>query len=1518
MKKHITESRARKLRQTLFVLLAFIPAFGTLAQETIVSFPLDDDPGWSTDGLWEFGVPLGIAGDPTTGYTGTNVYGYNLAGAFPIFNAPHWLTTTQMDCSDHVNVELKFKRWLCVDEGPAPYYMAVIQVRSGSSGWATVWYDEGNAIIDTSWVDVSYPIGEVADRASGVQVRWAMGTHDDRDSVWGGWNIDDVMLVGDPADIMDVEPGTDWAATAYVGSPTAPSEAIYTITNISSGSEITWTTTKSDDWLMLTPSNGTLQAGNSTNLTVAIDTTGLAPGTYSATFQISNTNTGNSTTRSVELEIIDPMDVTPATDWETTAYEGSPPAPSFVSYTIVNHSASNVLDWTTTASDDWLSVSPPSGALPPGSSTNAIVAIDTSGLLPGTYAGSVQIENQNSSNTAVRSVGLEVLGVPGQIAILPAGGFVVTNLIGQQQARTLVVSNAAPVGTLDFSIEMQQTGYAPPDDPAPMMAAMVEYSMASESDRIREEYTFPLPVLNSDGEFDHVHVAGLETHLRTGAPMVPVKPVTFAIPAGMEAGQLTVEVLEQIELPGSHHLAPAQTLVIPGEQEPETTPPDPAIYGTAANWPGIDGETVGTYEKRGQRFTTLNLFPLQYNPVSGKITYATRMRVQIDLDGGRAAYATFDEPTSSLPPGGPYKHVIITSSAFEAAPGPWNFQALRDRRTAEGLASTIITTDWIYSNYDGTRPDGGTDNPTKIRNFLIDAYENWGTEYTLLGGAADVVPPRLFRVDHQRADSTNLVPFVDNFPVDMYYGCLSPTECTFDGNTNGFYGEPDDGIGGADVDLYAEVYVGRAPVEDEIELANFVRKTLAYADSTDPCLQRISMAGEALNYGINKYAKTMLEQVRLGGEYDGFFTRSFANHTRGDLPELDTSVNLYDADSTWSKTDLADLVNGGIHVLNGLGHANETRLFKMFTSDLPIFTNQQYCFMYSQACENGAFDTDDCWAEEVVAMPYGAFAAVMNVRFGWGVKDSTYCPSNRFNREFWDSVFGDGKMELGKANQEAKEKLVWDINGPAMRWSYYELTLFGDPAQRLHFPNEPEWLSANPLAADGLRASNSVEVAIQFNAEGVASGSYTGELTVASNDPGNPLQVVPMVMVVLPDDLSIAPDWGIELSGSQGSLALPYDSVYSLTNSGSAPLDWMATGSAFWLETIPASGTLPPFTQTNITVSIAATANALPEGLYDASVTFSNSTSGATFSRPVQLDIDPPAPVGFTTFALDADPGWSTEGGWAFGQPQGQEGDPSSGYTGTNVYGYNLAGAYGNNLPQQWLTTSAINCSGHLNVQLNFRRWLGIEASSNDQATVEISTNAYKWGAAWHPVWAHDGDALTNSSWEEVSYDISAIADGQPTVHIRWSMGATDSTNTYCGWNIDDVALVGEPVVADANSNGIPDWWEYHYFGSNVAANAHGDVDAYDNMAEYIAGTDPSDGNSFFVLSSYSETIGGTNEFILEWHSLEDRYYDIWRSTNLFDGFETWETNLEYPQNTYTDTTHSASNSFYMLDVRMK
>lgn len=158
---------------------------------------------------------------------------------------------------------------------------------------------------------------------------------------------------------------------------------------------------------------------------------------------------------------------------------------------------------------------------------------------------------------------------------------------------------------------------------------------------------------------------------------------------------------------------------------------------------------------------------------------------------------------------------------------------------------------------------------------------------------------------------------------------------------------------------------------------------------------------------------------------------------------------------------------------------------------------------------------------------------------------------------------------------------------------------------------------------------------------------------------------------------------------------------------------------------------------------------------------------------------------------MDSNPGWTLQGQWAYGQPTGMggehgEADPTSGFTGNNVIGYNLNGDYPMLSETQWATTPSFNCSGQTNITLFFQRWLGVESATYDHACVQVSND----GVNWTDVWANSS-TLNGGSWESCQYDISAVANNQPNVRLRWGMGATDSAWHFCGWNIDDVLVTG-------------------------------------------------------------------------------------------------------------------------------
>ncbi len=246
------------------------------------------------------------------------------------------------------------------------------------------------------------------------------------------------------------------------------------------------------------------------------------------------------------------------------------------------------------------------------------------------------------------------------------------------------------------------------------------------------------------------------------------------------------------------------------------------------------------------------------------------------------------------------------------------------------------------------------------------------------------------------------------------------------------------------------------------------------------------------------------------------------------------------------------------------------------------------------------------------------------------------------------------------------------------------------------------------------------------------------------------------------------------------------------------------------IATLPTHGVLID-RLTNIVVTPADLPHALaaggnvvryvPEFTYEGTDGFAFYVSDGQFvslAATVSIQIGGVQPIHF--FPLDTDPGWSTQGLWAWGVPQGLQFDPPTGYTGTHVYGYNLAGFYENELPARTLTSTPLNCAQVTNAELRFYRWLGVEDAMFDHAKVEVSHD----GVNWTLVWDHTGGNLNETAWSLQTYDISTTADRQATVHLRWTMGPTDDSAAYSGWNLDDIGIWGRRVapVGDMDVDG--------------------------------------------------------------------------------------------------------------------
>lgn len=554
--------------------------------------------------------------------------------------------------------------------------------------------------------------------------------------------------------------------------------------------------------------------------------------------------------------------------------------------------------------------------------------------------------------------------------------------------------------------------------------------------------------------FDLVTLDGADLTGEIGAPQLPIDLVRLALPQGTEVERVEAQVSASIMLPGTYRILPAQPpeiLGLAGTQHDPAPFVEPAdeIYGSRARFPALVAENLGTGFAGGYGVANLLVYPLAYVPATGRLYLCTEIDLEIHYgpasrlplevtrrtETARRTYRTGVErlvanvvdPTECDPvisevpeTTGPgeidvYDYVIITGPSYVSA-----FQPLADWKTKSGTPARIVTTDWIYANYQGV------DQQEQIRTFIIDAYQNWSTVWVLLGGDTNVVPARIaFAMDCQ----AGFYPDENDLQCDLYYGDL---DGDWNANSNQVYGEVDD-----EVDLYPDVYVGRASAGTVSEAEAWVNKILTY-EMDPPTDYELNMlfAAEVLwssPYTDGGVSKDLIDELYVPSNFDPI-------------------TKLYQRDGNESPSSVMAALNEGQNVTNHSGHANYSVMSvgsgMLDRGDMDALVNHpRNGILYSIGCWPAAFDYD-CIAEHFITNPNGGGVAFIgNARYGWGSPGNPeYGYSDRFDQQFYATLFREGIYHIGATLAYAKAYYVprsHDAN--VYRWHQYQVNLLGEP-----------------------------------------------------------------------------------------------------------------------------------------------------------------------------------------------------------------------------------------------------------------------------------------------------------------------------------------------------------------------------------------------------------------------------------------------------------------------------------------
>ena len=532
----------------------------------------------------------------------------------------------------------------------------------------------------------------------------------------------------------------------------------------------------------------------------------------------------------------------------------------------------------------------------------------------------------------------------------------------------------------------------------------------------------------------------------TGKPVLPFRTARILLPNGSQVESVRAEFPEfgqtiPLPCPVEHGRTPLP-LGIPGITN-SSEAPDNTIYAADTPYPSGLVEFLSVQRLHGRDIALVRIFPARYNPIQSTLVFHSRIRVVVSVKfharNFTALMATssvtqdrldnvmefVDNPVPLAPvqvttmaeASENVDYLLVTTAALTNA-----FRPLAEHKATLGLSVKITAIEEIPIAWQGA------DSATSLRHYIANAYTNWKTTYVLLGGDAGVVP-------HRNAfASVNSV--TGNIPCDLYFACL---DGSWNSDDDDWWGEPTDGEGGGDVDLLAEVYVGRAPVSTPEETERFVEKSIRYELDVHANADHALLAGEYMG-----------DFIHGGVMLDGLLP-SLAKYEVEWLDDRPANSNA------WTGLDAITALNSSPHIVAHSGHTSALQTMRMSTTELVALTNSSPFIMASIGCNAGdfAYYGGDSFAEAITtSSSAGATAAIMNTDLGW--YGNSVGAENMFSAEFLARFFKHlmvlDERHIGVAHARSREEMIGSVEDrgdTVYRWCYYTATLFGDPHMRL-------------------------------------------------------------------------------------------------------------------------------------------------------------------------------------------------------------------------------------------------------------------------------------------------------------------------------------------------------------------------------------------------------------------------------------------------------------------------------------
>ena len=553
-----------------------------------------------------------------------------------------------------------------------------------------------------------------------------------------------------------------------------------------------------------------------------------------------------------------------------------------------------------------------------------------------------------------------------------------------------------------------------------------------------------------------IEIDGIQSQLlRANYYMVPSHIEIFTFPFGtqIESVQCTPS-----EIHREHIFKP-----LPVAPEPRSADVDfdlhqndPVVPQTLDTWYEY---TISTGLQGNEHcvFLKVRTFPVQYHPDEETVDIAESMTIDI----------RYTEPTQQLTlEEAAYSLIVLAPTEFTD-----ELEPLVAHKNNLGLSTILVSLDDIYNSVHF--PVQGRDDQEKIKYFIKNALDSWGTTYVLLVGGNGHFPVRNSNIN---------VGSDAYFACDFYYADIYKNAGEFsdwDTNNNDLFGEymPSDTEPKDEVDLHPDVHLGRLACVDEEEVTTCVNKIVTYetakAYTQNWFSNFLAIGGDSAvgDTDINEgeYQNDAVLQVMPGfiptklwvsngvlngmspsgaqainnAFEDGYGFVDFSGHGNTNV----WATHPHDTESIWVPTPRGGYFNTNIESLRNGDY-------------LPI--------VISDACSIGKYTKlSNCWSWSLISNPSGgAIATIGSTSFSYFYPDEPCILglSGALNLETFKAFKEGGAITMGEMwsiginnyNFFQIEDKPWDYK------QVEEWQLFGDPSLRISADSHPPETPSSP------------------------------------------------------------------------------------------------------------------------------------------------------------------------------------------------------------------------------------------------------------------------------------------------------------------------------------------------------------------------------------------------------------------------------------------------------------------------